>query len=60
MKYVELVVNEYYGNEFCFSRKAKYYENRTIEFEPLPVYDDVDDNELEEVELEDGENDDDE
>jgi hypothetical protein len=38
--FVELRVHEYYGNDFCGSRNAKYYEaTRKIEYEPEPEYD---------------------
>jgi hypothetical protein len=41
--FVELKVNEYYGNDFCGSRNAKYYEaTRKIEYEPEPECDEDD------------------
>jgi hypothetical protein len=51
MGVVELYVNEYYGNNFCGSRKAKYDEvTRKLEYEPEPDYPDED---CEEVEVDD-------
>jgi len=56
----ELTVNEYYGNNYCGSRQAKYYEaTRTIVYEPEPEYEfdeeDTQANEENEVEDEDDE-----
>jgi hypothetical protein len=48
MGVVELNVNEYYGNNFCGSRKAKYDEvTRKLEYEPEPPDEDYE--EVEEV-----------
>ena len=49
MGLVELRVNEYYGNDFCGSRKAKYDEDtRKLEYEPEPECEDTDGEEVEE------------
>lgn len=52
-----ITVHEYWGNDFCGSRKAKYYPaTRTIEYFPEPVYEEEFDEEKEkQVEPEDGE-----
>lgn len=54
MDYVIINVHEYYGNDFCGSRKAKYYEaTRTIEYLPEPDYADLEEETQEEDDLND-------
>jgi hypothetical protein len=49
---VIIQVDEYYGNNFCGSKKAKYFEaTRTIEYFPEPEYEDFEEDETT-VELE--------